>query len=112
MTENGEREQEEIDLRDIDPRNANYIEMMALTAHLAEQGEDINHGMPLVFPNESGANGIPGEAQLSDYFLKRNYLELTKEVMERQYSLGNLSGYQSYSKQYWTYMNFNATVQK
>ncbi|MBO5459801.1 MAG: hypothetical protein J5981_06090 [Lachnospira sp.] len=97
----GEEAEYIINPKEVNPANADYIEMLAYSTYSDVQGYTSNaYGKFL-----SAAGGINGELtyDLSNIDEKTDFISIVKEFMQMQYDANNLNGYLSY-KQLYDYM--------
>ena len=91
-----------VKVKDIDPQNASYLEMLAYTTYGDVEGLTKN-----AFGNfMSAAGGVNGDLSYNADSIngKKDYMSMIKEYMQLQYDSNNLSGYLSY-KELYDYMN-------
>lgn len=95
----GKVQEIEVNAKEIDPSNANYMEMLALSAYYNEEGISKN-SIGSFMTSNIGLDGMIKEETYSSLVEKRNFMEQVKEWEQMQYSSGNLLGYQQFSKYY------------
>ena len=91
-----------VKVKDIDPQNASYLEMLAYTTYGDVEGLTKN-----AFGNfMSAAGGVNGDLSYNADSIngKKDYMSTIREYMQLQYESNNLSGYLSY-KELYDYMN-------
>ena len=91
-----------VKVKDIDPQNASYLEMLAYTTYGDVEGLTKN-----AFGNfMSAARGVNGDLSYNADSIngKKDYMSMIREYMQLQYESNNLSGYLSY-KELYDYMN-------
>jgi len=85
----GTRFEKEINVNDVDPRNANHIEMQALRAHLIANGKMSDIGAMM-----NPFSGVFGSSYTNpDAFTKADWLAPMGQMMEWQRANNNLEGY-------------------
>lgn len=79
----GNEYEERVNLKEVNPSHASYIEMVALSTYLDSEGKS------------NGANpGIePSLCEYNDYFVKQDYITPLKWLAECQWKSKNLDGY-------------------
>lgn len=95
----GQVQEIEVNAKEIDPSNANYMEMLALSAYYDDAGISKN-SIGTFMTSNIGLDGMIKEETYSSLIEKRNYMEQVKEWEQMQYSNGNLLGYQQFAKFY------------
>lgn len=87
-----------VKINDVDPENANYLEMLAYAAYSDVQG----HTSDAVGNFMSAAGGLNGDITYDEdsVSVKKNFMNMIKEFMQMQYDCNNLSGYLSFKKFY------------
>ena len=91
-----------VKVKDIDPQNASYLEMLAYTTYGDVEGLTKN-----AFGNfMSAAGGVNGDLSYNADSIngKKDYMSTIREYMQLQYDSNNLPGYLSY-KELYDYMN-------
>lgn len=99
----GKENEQLIDPREVDITNATQNEMLALNAYLVDQGK---------LDNSVYATSIMQGSSVSDVDLssasnlKKNFLDVAKEMMEMQYKVHNFAMYAEYRKIFGVYNSF------
>jgi hypothetical protein len=83
---NGKAFEAEININNVNPRNASFVEMMALDGHFAAKGQPLG-------ATRSAAGAMSGLRGSYDSFSKFDFLPPLREMMEAQRFHGNLNGY-------------------
>ena len=86
---NGRPFESEININNVNPRNASFIEMMALDGYFASKGQPLGATRGAV----GAMSGIRGSY---DAFSKFDFLPPLQEMMQAQRVNGNLNGYLQY----------------
>ena len=84
-----------VDVAEVDPNSADYLDMFAYASHLADSGK-----CPDAQGAFTGANAIYNSDSGYSYFDKTDWLGIVRDMMQMQYDAGNLAGYVKY-KQFW-----------
>lgn len=100
--ENGEEKKYNINLRQVNPENASYLEMLAYSTYLDISGQTQNAFGDFI----NAAGGVNGDLKYdaTNINIKMDFKTLVKEFMQSQYSSGNLTGYLSL-KHFWDCMD-------
>lgn len=87
-----------VKINDIDPQNADYLEMLAYSAHSDAMG----YTQDAVGDFISSASGLNGDITYDEdsVNIKKNFMNMVKEYMQMQYDNNNLRGYLSLKKFY------------
>ena len=96
--ENGVEKEYNVDIEDVDPENASYIEMLTYVAHLDHTGQtDLAFGHFVM-----AARGVNGDLSYdSDNIDARfDFKKLISEFVQFQYDVGNYSGYLKFKSLY------------
>ena len=91
-----------VQINDVDPRNASYLEMLAYTTY-----SDVESFTKNAFGDfMNAASGVNGNITYDSDSIneKKDYMSMIKEFMQLQYDSNNLSGYLSY-KELYDYIN-------
>ena len=91
-----------VQINDVDPRNASYLEMLAYTTYSDVEGFTKNAFGDFM----NAAGGVNGNITYDSDSIneKKDYMSMIKEFMQLQYDSNNLSGYLSY-KELYDYIN-------
>ena len=84
-----------VDVAEVDPNSADYLDMFAYASHLADSGKCPDAQGAFI-----GANAIYNADSGYSYFDKTDWLGMIRDMMQMQYDAGNLAGYVKY-KQFW-----------
>ena len=84
-----------VDVAEVDPNSADYLDMFAYSSHLADSGKCPDAQGAFI-----GANANYNADSGHSYFDKANWFGIIKDMMQMQYDAGNLAGYAKY-KQFW-----------
>ena len=84
-----------VDVTEVDPNSADYLDMFAYSSHLADSGKCPDAQGAFI-----GANTIYNAGSGYSYFEKANWFGIIRDMMQMQYDAGNLAGYAKY-KQFW-----------
>ena len=84
-----------VDVAEVDPISADYLDMFAYSSHLADSGKCPDAQGAFI-----GANANYNADSGYSYFDKANWFGMVKDMMQMQYDVGNLAGYAKY-KQFW-----------
>ncbi len=84
-----------VDVAEVDPNCADYLDMFAYSSHLADSGKCPDAQGAFI-----GANANYNADSGHSYFDKANWFGIVKDMMQMQYDAGNLAGYAKY-KQFW-----------
>lgn len=89
-----------VDISKVDSKNCDEIDMFAYSSHLSASGKypDAQRSFMGTKSNHDSSNGG------SSPFGKENWMDIVKEIMQMQYSAGNLKGYLEY-KQFWDFLD-------
>lgn len=91
-----------VDLTKVDPESSDFIDMYAYSCYLECSGKC--PGAQSAFMGSAGYSfGMDG-MHYDDLFEQRSWMDNLKEMMEMQYSAGNLEGYLGYKK-LWDFLN-------
>ena len=96
--ENGDEKEYNVEINNVNPENASYIEMLTYSAHLEHTGQsDFAFGSFV-----SAARGVNGDISYdsSNIDIKYDFKRLISEFMKFQYDVGNYSGYLKYKALY------------
>lgn len=99
-------EDKKVNVNNVDPKNADFLEMYAYSAYLENSGkvpDAHNYFMSAVFDEEMGNDFATNKGIAS---IKKNYLNLVKEYMELQLETGMYEPYLAIKKLY-DFMNSN-----
>ena len=86
---NGTPFEAEVNINNVNPRNASFIEMMALDGYYADKGQPLN-------ATRSAAGAMGGIRGSHDAFSKFDFLPPLQEMMEAQRINGNINGFMQY----------------
>lgn len=89
-----------VDISKVDPKNCDEIDMFAYSSHLSATGE-CPDAQGAFIGAKSNYNSLNGSASLFD---KENWQDIVKNIMQMQYSAGNLEGYLHY-KRFWDFLD-------
>ncbi len=93
--ESGEVRECMVDIAKVDPANANVLEMFAYSAHLGSSGEYPGALERFLMAQAHQRDSVKGYGA-KNLFDKTDWLKVLQEVMQMQYSVGNLKGYLDY----------------
>lgn len=93
--ESGRETEYTVDISKVDPSNCNVAEMYAYSAHLSSTGEYPGALERFIMAQAHQRDSIANYSA-ANLFDKTNWLKVIKEVMQMQYTAGNLQGYLEY----------------
>lgn len=88
---NGKKYEQKVNPKEVNPRNASYIEMVALSTYMCKAGL---------------TNGTEPGVYAKDYFSKEDYLSALEDLTLCQLSSKNMQAYQYLSKKLLAYKDF------
>ncbi len=93
--ESGKETECMVDISKVDPSNCNVAQMYAYSAHLSSTGEYPGALERFIMAQAHQRDSVANYSAAS-LFDKTNWLKVIKEVMQMQYTAGNLKGYLEY----------------
>ena len=88
-----------IDVSKVDPKNCDTAEMYAYTANLKESGKGSFEDTVLkAAVAKAASNAEQRNSGLWSYSTKMNWVDIVKDIMQAEYSYGDLKGYLEWQK--------------